>query len=420
MKIVLWLYRILGSYIYLILLPSILILRQLFTGKKHGNLAYKLALNIPDNIQALQNINKQTIWIHAVSYGEVKTLDKFIKQLHLQYPDYIICLSTTTDTGYELAINSYKNINYLEVFQMPFDWYYCIKKYLNIIRPSIVIIAETELWPEFLYQASNNNNTQTYIINGRITESSAKLYKLPIINNLLKISLNNITAVIAQSQIYANRFINIGVPDNSVYILPSLKFSNFQLTKPEIHNLSVIHLVAGSTHQGEEILIHKVYKYLQEYYKNHTVQLTIIPRHITRVSNINRELDLINNPDNNCHIIDKMGMSNELYKTATLVYLGGTWANIGGHNPLEPLSWYKDVICGQYTHKLSGLIEILEKNNLIYIKQDLDNIIQCSIKLINTQITSTENIHNAQFEVLNNYINVSDDILNIISKTTKI
>lgn len=399
-------YRLIAPLLYILILPVLLVLRYIIWRKPTVGILEKLGIKIPKNIK---NINKKTIWLHAVSYGEIQTVKEFIKEINILYPDYIIILSTTTSTGIKLASELSQEYKYIKYIFFPFDLYWVIKKYIKLISPEFIIIAETELWAEFLAQAKSNN-IPVFLINSRVTESSYKLYKLPVINNFIKNALSAFTRIYAQSKTNIQRYESLGVSSNNLELMNNLKFSTIKKApKEKINKLqniffpeklnNSITLIASSTHQGEEEIAINSWRYLKTKYPETDIYLILVPRHLERLETIYNycnSQDIHYNlrtqeqalaPDN-ILIVNTMGELQAFYALADIVLLGGTWAKIGGHNPLEPLAYNIPVITGEYIFKIQELAEQLNSLELLYItntEQELNNILE---NIIDKKISS--------------------------------
>ncbi len=399
-----WIYRILSLFL---LFASIifLILRKIITKKAFGNISEKLGFL---NFKAEKENN---IWIHAVSYGEVKTITPFVKKLYEEFPDKLIFLTVGTETGYTLAQTNCSN--YAKIFYAPFDFYFCVKNFFKAFKAEIIIITETEIWFEFLFQAKN---LKCLLVNARLTDKSTKLYNLPLIKNFMQIALKSFSLILCQSQYDLKRFLNIGADPNKLKVINNLKFDSIQIFPKEKQKLlkaslniteNNLVLIAGSTHEEEDFLILKIYAKLKLLYKN--IYLILAPRHLERIKEINKLIAELNIKD--LFIVNSMGQLNEFYSISNIVLLGGTWVNIGGHNPLEPAIYGLPILTGKYTYKITELLNELKEK--LYIKE-----IQDSEDLYNELKNLIENykklsINNLKFKDSNL---VSEEILKELKK----
>ena len=164
--------------------------------------------------------DKRTIFIHAVSVGEVNAVEEFVKRMRKDFPNDNIVISTTTKTGQEIANKKLSNVvNQITYF--PYDFFFSVLSFLNALNPNIIIIAETEIWPMFTYFA-NKKNVPLYIINGRISPHSYDGYRK--ISFFVKNVLNKYTKILAQTKGDEQRIIKIGAKTEIVKTMGNLKF----------------------------------------------------------------------------------------------------------------------------------------------------------------------------------------------------
>jgi len=343
------------------------------------------------------NLNgKNTIWIHAVSVGEVNAVESFIKRLRLEYPDSNIVLTTVTRTGQNVAKNKLsKVVNSITYF--PYDFNFSVNAALKAIDPKIVIIAETEIWPNFSH-AVKKAGIPLILVNGRISPNSCKNYKK--FRYLFKKFLSNYILLLMQTEEDRKRIIDIGADPDKTLVMGNLKFENTSLlTFDEIENLKNSFkkenrkiLIAGSTHNGEDELILNTYKKLKQHFSD--LKLIVAPRHPERND---QELKLIkdtgfsyglrskkNNFDEaDIIMLDTMGELGKLYSVCDLAFIGGSFSNTGGHNPLEPAVYGVPVISGptvfnfkdiyNYMLVLNGAVIVKNESELYEIIYDLLN-----------------------------------------------
>jgi len=343
------------------------------------------------------NLNgKNTIWIHAVSVGEVNAVESFIKRLRLEYPDSNIVLTTVTRTGQNVAKNKLsKVVNSITYF--PYDFNFSVNAALKAIDPKIVIIAETEIWPNFSH-AVKKAGIPLILVNGRISPNSCKNYKK--FRYLFKKFLSNYILLLMQTEEDRKRIIDIGADPDKTLVMGNLKFENTSLlTFDEIENLKNSFkkenrkiLIAGSTHNGEDELILNTYKKLKQHFSD--LKLIVAPRHPERNEQV---LKLIkdtgfsyglrskkNNFDEaDIIMLDTMGELGKLYSVCDLAFIGGSFSNTGGHNPLEPAVYGVPVISGptvfnfkdiyNYMLVLNGAVIVKNESELYEIIYDLLN-----------------------------------------------
>lgn len=361
MIIMFFLYKILATILFLISLPLYAIVR-LCRGKELSGWKEKLGnFDTPD-------LGKKVIMFHGVSVGEVIALENLIKKAKETFPDYKIVVTTGTKTGQEIAKKKFKDIaDFITYF--PFDITICVKTFLDKIKPSVVLIAETELWPTFA-DYCKKRNIPLFVINGRISDSTFKLYKFmkPFFAGLFK----NYTGILTQSELDREKFIQIGADKNKTEIMKNLKFdvkridANFDLNQK---NFRVI--IAGSTHKGEDEIILDTFKKLKAEFSD--IKLLLAPRHLTRVHDVKILADKTGLTSgyrsksdkfdkNDIIILDTLGELSRIYQICDFAFIGGSFNKTGGHNPLEAVVYNKPVISGPSIHNFRDIYWILSRS----------------------------------------------------------
>lgn len=328
---------------------------------------------------------RKTIWLHAVSVGEVNAVEKLVKQLKVRFSDYNIVLSTVTKTGQEVANKKLSSVCDAIVY-FPFDFFWSVLMAINAIKPSLVIIAETEIWPNFSY-ILNHKKIPFMIVNGRISPNSYKGYKnwgwffAPI--------LKNYTSILMQTSSDADRIRDIGASrDVQAEVMGNLKLDIQKNLEPEdVKKLSEELklnrrrvLVAGSTHAGEDEIVLNVYEKLLDKYSD--LKLIIAPRHPERYSDVIEMIEQTgykfglrsegaNVEDNDIIMIDTMGELASMYSICHLAFIGGSFSGTGGHNPLEATIYDKPTISGDIVFNFKDIYAILtEENASILVKNE--------------------------------------------------
>jgi len=301
---------------------------------------------------------KASIWVHAVSVGEVNASLPLLNRLKSAYPDRTLILSTITDTGQKVARD--KSPEGTVVVYLPFDIGVILKHCFNKVRPGILIIMETELWPNLLRTAAGSN-IPVLMINGRISEKSSIGYRK--ISFFMKRVFSFVDKFGMQSNLDAGRLISIGADKQKVLILGNLKF-DMQLSDkvPDwIGQLNGPVIVAGSTHKGEEELI--LSAFLENINRFPGLKLVIAPRRPERFWEV---ADMIASKGvpfvrrsaigggsevaagANVILLDTVGELSAVYGIASLAIIGKSFTGTGGQNPLEPAYWGRPIICGPH------------------------------------------------------------------------
>lgn len=361
-----WIYNV-SLILALPFLSVQLIIRALFSNKR-SFLSY-LFPKIP-----VRNPQKKTIWIHAVSLGEVNTASNFIELLASVTKDYQIYLSTMTETGF-LAALKLKDVN---VFYLPLDISFLQARVIKMLRPACFIVIEGDVWPT-LGKLLKKQGVNQVIASAKISERTCKrLKKFKFVSSFL---YDHFDFIYAQDKTMQERFISIGLEAHKIKIAGNLKFgkpsflpvcSNLE-TKLEAYlkgDSAKKTLVISCTHENEEELILGSLKPILNDFN-----IIIIPRHPKRflsvykhLVNLGYELSLFskeNDAKQNIKLIDAVGVVSYVYEKADLVILGGSFVEgIGGHNLLEPVYCRCPVIVGPFMEAQLGLIKLLEDEKL--------------------------------------------------------
>jgi 3-deoxy-D-manno-octulosonic-acid transferase len=317
-------------------------------------------------------------------------------------------------TGYGLAEKLFRKpspqnskVDDVVVFYAPFDFFFAVQNWFALIKPSMLIIAETEIWPELILQ-SRENKTATFIINGRLTDKSVRNYSLikPLVNEVL----NSFNLIISQSETNKKRFLQLGLEESKIKVLPNLKFDTMKIselakTEKLRHELDLnpsrdFVMIAGSTHNGEEELCLKVLNQLKALYPDKSIKLILAPRHLERLSEVEKIVlnknftylkrsEKVSLQSKDVLIVDSMGELQDLYSLANIAFLGGTWAKIGGHNPLEPIGQGCLTLAGPFIYKIKDLAEDLTEKGFLVIVPSEDEI-------LNVLKVRIENDHNSR------------------------
>ena len=358
------------------ILPYYLI-TMVFKGKYRKSLIPKLGGKQAKILAGLKDGPR--VWIHAVSVGEVTAAAPIVAALKLKKPDIKVIFSTSTETGQEMARRHIFGADAFIYF--PLDIPYVVRKIIKSAKPSVFVMIETELWPNFL-KACKAQGIKTLIVNGRISLRSYSKYRWT--NFFWKKILNDLSAAAMISEIDASRLKKIGMSPEKIQVMGNAKYDALASTassglREEIsRRLSTQKddrfFVAGSTHPGEEEIIIRVYAEILALYPE--FKLIIVPRHIERTSSIiellqkNGFTDIITMTEiNNSKartserviVVDVIGELFKIYSLATIVYCGGSLVNRGGQNILEAAAWGKIIFYGPSMEDFSEEKTLLEE-----------------------------------------------------------
>jgi 3-deoxy-D-manno-octulosonic-acid transferase len=319
--------------------------------------------------------HEPSIWIHAVSVGEVLTTRAIIEELRERYPGLKLFLSTTTLTGQQVARTRVPHLD--GVFYFPFDLPWVVRRTLDLLRPKLFIMMETEIWPHVLREC-RRRGIRTLLVNGRISARSFPRYRLA--RGFFRRVLADIDTCCMQGAESARRLVEIGADPSRVVVTGSLKFDSLDLTtggaargadrvvrffRVPDHRLV---LVAASTLRGEEGPVFDAFHRLR------TLQpgalLVIAPRHPERFGEVEQlardegfrvvrrtDLSIDSEPRADVVVLDTIGELARLFQIATLVFVGGSLVDAGGHNILEPAVFGKPIVFGPSMHNFGEIAE---------------------------------------------------------------
>ena len=409
-------YRILSTILFLISLPVYAAVRA-SKGKLFG---WKEKFG---DFQS-PNLGDKVIMYHGVSVGEVIALENLIKKTKETFPDYKIVVTTGTKTGQEIAHKKYENVaDFITYF--PFDITFCVNNFLDKINPSVVLIAETELWPTFAAYC-HKRNIPLFVINGRISDSTFKSYKF--LKGFFKELFKNYTEILTQSEDDCNKFIQIGAPKEKTKVMKNLKFDVKRVDSDiEIGKGNNRIIIAGSTHKGEDEIVLNSFANLKSKFSD--IKLLLAPRHLTRLSEVKNLVEKTNLKygqrsqsatfqDNDIIILDTMGELSKMYQICDFAFIGGSFNKTGGHNPLEAIVYNKPAITGPSIHNFRDIYWILSKTKAGKIVKTPKELTKYMEKLLSDKEFYTQacedckNIFNSQQGALEIVINRLKNILN--------
>lgn len=370
-------YQILSTIIFLAILPVYAVIRA-FNGKA-------LPLEKFGKFHATELGNK-VIMFHGVSVGEVIALENLIKKTKEAFPDYKIVVTTGTKTGQEIAKKKFENTaDFITYF--PFDITFCVNSFLKRIKPSVVLMAETELWPTFAAYCKKRN-IPLFVINGRISDATFKSYRL--LKIFFKELFKNYTSILTQSEQDNEKFIQIGAPQDKTEVMKNLKFdvkrieADFNLGNGRI-------IIAGSTHKGEDEIVLNAFTELKREFDD--IKLLLAPRHLTRTNEVKKLVEdtglaygMRSNNDcfdnNEIIILDTLGELSRIYQICNFAFIGGSFNKTGGHNPLEAVVYSKPAITGPSIHNFRDIYWILTRSNAGKIVKNQQELTQYMHKLL--------------------------------------
>lgn len=346
--------RLLYTILFWLALPIIL-LRTLWRAKFSRTYSYQFAERFGFCSQRLNNC----IWVHAVSLGETIAAIPLIQALKKTYPNDTILITNTTATGKARTLAVFGDS--VQQTYFPYDLPSIMKRFLNRINPRVLIVMETELWPN-LFAECRRRKIPIVVANARLSEKSAKGYQK--VASLTAEMLQAVSALAVQAEPDGKRFLQLGLPPERMQITGSLKFDlnlpdNLIERGAELRQtLSTSRpiWIAASTHPGEDEIILAAHRLLQKQFP--TALLILVPRHPERfdsVANLIRQQNFTLmrrsekkpcSPETAVYLGDSMGEMMLLFAVCDVAFVAGSFVQVGGHNTIEPAALKKPVITG--------------------------------------------------------------------------
>lgn len=322
------------------------------------------------------------IWLHAVSVGEVNAAVPLIENLLATRPDYKLLVTTTTPTGSEQLKRRFSGR--IEHFYFPYDLPHVIRRFLKRSNPDILVVMETELWPN-CFHICRKKNVPVVIANARISDKSYRGYKK--VKRWIEPAIKSIDHIAAQGETDRDRFICLGVPAEKVEVAGNIKFDlpppTVEASDPALDAIKHADRpiwIGASTHDNEEERLLKVHQALR--LKLPDALLILVPRHPERFAPVADQclqsgLKLARRshqeiPDSECAVYlgDSMGELMKLYAVSQVAFIGGSLVSTGGHNPIEPASLGIPVLSGPNTQNLRDIYNCLVEADGCRIVED--------------------------------------------------
>ncbi|HEX6908607.1 MAG TPA: 3-deoxy-D-manno-octulosonic acid transferase [Terriglobales bacterium] len=358
----------LGLALWLLLGTPVWLLQMLRHGKHRAGLRARLG-NVPEQ---LRRHRAPIFWVHAVSVGEVLAVSGLVAQLRERHPRARVVVSTVTDAGQKLARQRFGTEN---VFYFPVDFAFAVRPYLQALKPRLVVIAETEFWPNFL-RLAHQAGARVAVVNARISDRSFPGYRR--LRRWLARVLQNVDLLLAQTIQDRERLLAIGAPAERARVAGNLKFDATPPQSPAIVQQlqSAIALaeaspvlVAGSTMEGEEPLLLRAFETVLA--RHPRAVMILAPRHPERfnhVANMISDLGIrfwrrsewqpSRSIAGRVFLLDSIGELASLYALATVAFVGGSLVERGGHNILEAAQYGVPVLVGPHTENFRDIVNL--------------------------------------------------------------
>ncbi len=351
-------YLILQS-VLLILAGPLLLVKAALTAKYRGRITGRLGFGLRRELEVLRGVSCPRIWIHALSLGEVASAQGLVRALRHDLPGVGLIFSAATASG-EAFARSHMASSVDCFVPFPLDLPVSVNRLLNLVRPDLFVLVETDFWPNFLH-ALRQRAIPALLVNGRISDSSWRWYQhghwlfAPLFRSFAMLAM--------QSEADARRMVRLGVAADRVLVLGNLKFDNALAGVGEVLDRRQLGIapgnrvwVAGSTHEGEEEIVLRVLQRLLPRYPD--LCLVVAPRQVERgaaVAAMARERDLGvwqrslgAQASGRVLVLDTLGELARVYGLAEVAFVGGSLVAARGHNPLEPAGFGKPVLFGPH------------------------------------------------------------------------
>lgn len=354
------------------------LLQMLRLGKYRTGWSERLG-KVPDRL--FNQVAVNTIWIHAVSVGEVLASSRVVEELRKHLPGWRIVVSTTTDTGQRLARQRFGDN---DVFYLPLDLPWAVRAYLQAFRPKLLVLAESEFWPNLLHEA-RKSRTAVAVVNARVSDRSLPGYLR--FRGLLQRVMQNVDTFLAQSEEDMRRLVQIGAPAERVHVSGNLKFEVKPHAEPAIvdtfqaalerEDIGPI-IVAGSTLEGEETMLLEMFRQVTARYPG--ALLVLAPRHPERFSTVaslvassgvrwqlRSEWDGERAIAGGVLLLDTIGELSSLYEFADIAFVGGSLVPRGGHNVLEAAQFGVPILVGPSTENFRDMIDVFRRADALRV-----------------------------------------------------
>ena len=326
------------------------------------------------------------VWVHGVSVGEVKAAARLVEEIEALVPEVEVIITVTTDTGHRVATKRYPG-HRVEFYPPDMSW--VVEDALDALRPDLMILVESEFWPNFLFSA-RARGIPVALVNGKMSERSARRFGAlaPFTGRLL----DCIQTLCVQMPLHEERFRRLGVPADRIHVTGNMKFDNIPIKQESIRDNEFTRIlgadegipivVAGSTHPTEERTLGAIYRRLVA--DGLALRLVIAPRHPARADTVEAELrrdgarvrrrSRMGPTDRPAPgeilLLDTVGELERVYARADAVFVGGSLVPHGGQNMMEPASLGRPVVVGPKCHNFRGEVEMLLHADGLVVARD--------------------------------------------------
>jgi 3-deoxy-D-manno-octulosonic-acid transferase len=317
-------------------------------------------------------LERESIWVHAVSVGEVQAAVPLVHALLDRFPEIPLVLTTVTPTGRARAQALFKDR--VDVRYVPVDLPGSVRRFFQRVRPKLAVILETEIWPN-LYNRCGRLNVPLVLASARISPRSVNRYRRLV--GLFRDALSHGIFIAAQSEDDAERFRSIGASPQRTHVIGNIKFDfgyppDISARGHELRRLLGVHRpvwVAGSTHANEEDVLLDAHALIRQRFTN--ALLVLVPRHPPRFGDVaaalkERGLSFITRtsggtvgPECQVFLLDTLGELPPFYAAGDVAFVGGSLVPIGGHNLLEPAALGEPIVAGPHNFNSADIAKLL-------------------------------------------------------------
>ncbi|MCP5002900.1 MAG: 3-deoxy-D-manno-octulosonic acid transferase [Planctomycetes bacterium] len=339
---------------------------------------------------------RNTVWIHGSSVGEIMLLKPLISHLERESPQTPIVITAFTSTG-NAAARKYFPMHMVLYF--PIDLSFIVKRYLRALKPGIIIIVESEFWPNFIYSA-HKQKIPVVLLNGKISGKSLFIYRKTL---FFRRVLPTMSVLAVQNEKFARRFRLLGVPQEKIVTTGNMKYDLLDMPDNKKKTFfrekfaypdGVVLLIGGSTHPGEDEALMYAFGRLRK--EGHNLELILVPRYPENVNKIETivkgfkyvpvrktmlsKLEVVRTDDfsRRILIVDTIGELNTMYRMADIAYVGGSMfyrgSNKGGHNMMEPAILGVATMFGPYNSAFQDTVDDLLKSEAAIMVRDKEEL----------------------------------------------
>ena len=381
-----------------LIVPAILI-----SDKRRKTVFQRLGLvSIPTGVRENRrhSTDQKPIWIHALSVGEVLSAVPLIKEISTRFDHRKVFVSVSTKTGFEIASKHFSKITDA-VFYYPYDLIFSVKHIVGKVDPALVVIVESDIWPNFLFEM-RKRNVPVVLVNARLSKRSLRGYQR--FKFFAKPLFLFFAHICTQSLEDARRFKTLDLPSGRITVTGNIKFEQEYNSLPvaEIENLrrqlqvqsSQKILLAGSTHKGEEEILLEAFGRMKREFED--LLLIVAPRNPERAGSVQRIFQSVGlaavlmkslermTPANrhDVLVVDTIGVLKSLYALADIAFVGGSLVNCGGHNPLEPAVFSRPILFGYDMSDFAEIADMLVAESGAVRVRDAESLYHSASKLL--------------------------------------